>query len=249
LLLWGFCSKKFLFWNETTGELIFEHNSGGANRIWDFYIPSTSDLNDAVRAAWFAYTSKGEVSPSLSKFTKLNFRRVGSRILQKNVNRGNHGREIRCVVASKHQNGKLLLASGSEDTYINFTKGSAGQKEIAISPLRVEDQDILSVEFGGFSNAFKSESDGHGRDEDDGGDLRITGLDVRDKQLDGVDGYLIALIFSDSTIKVVPFGERSNCSYIGLTPSPRGVNIFFRVSMKLAVFYAANLSPDMRSLL
>jgi len=64
LLLWGFHSKKFSFWNETTGELIFEHQSGGANRIWDFYIPreAKATLRDAITGSWFVYTSKGEVA-------------------------------------------------------------------------------------------------------------------------------------------------------------------------------------------
>jgi hypothetical protein len=64
LLLWGFHAKKFTFWNETTGELIFEHHSGGANRIWDFYVPATIDLHEAIHSSWLVYTSKSQVLPS-----------------------------------------------------------------------------------------------------------------------------------------------------------------------------------------
>jgi hypothetical protein len=72
LLLWGFDTKTFSFWNETTGELIFEHNTGGANRIWDFYLPSnatSTDIHDSTRRAWLVYTSKSEVSPTSSLLT------------------------------------------------------------------------------------------------------------------------------------------------------------------------------------
>ena len=51
-------------WNETTGELIFEHNALGANRVWDFYLPphtSSTDLRDITSRAWLVYTSKSEV--------------------------------------------------------------------------------------------------------------------------------------------------------------------------------------------
>lgn len=92
LFLWGFHSKTFRFWNETTGELIFEHNCGGANRIWDFYLPpgtessspldttslngetrlipntlsgtkESSPIRDVTQGAWLMYTSKSEVTP------------------------------------------------------------------------------------------------------------------------------------------------------------------------------------------
>ena len=90
LLLWGFHSKTFKFWNENTGELIFEHNCGGANRIWDFYLPTETvdnhtvsvngevglvsnkvlerkefeGLREVSQGAWLMYTSKSEVHPS-----------------------------------------------------------------------------------------------------------------------------------------------------------------------------------------
>jgi hypothetical protein len=64
LLLWGFDARKFSFWNESTGELIFEHDCGGANRIWDFYLPtntSSAGIQDSTRGSWLVYTSKSEV--------------------------------------------------------------------------------------------------------------------------------------------------------------------------------------------
>jgi len=64
LLLWGYSASKFEFWNETTGELIFEHRSGGAHRVWDFYVPAVqqeSTVEEIARNSWLVYTSKSEV--------------------------------------------------------------------------------------------------------------------------------------------------------------------------------------------
>ena len=103
LFLWGFHSKTFRFWNETTGELIFEHNCGGANRIWDFYLPpgtesslpldttssngetrlipkslsgteESTPIRDVTQGAWLMYTSKSEVHLSIFySLTKVAF--------------------------------------------------------------------------------------------------------------------------------------------------------------------------------
>ena len=64
LLLWGYSASKFEFWDETTGELIFEHRSGGAHRVWDFYVPSvtaSSTVDEVAGKSWLVYTSKSEV--------------------------------------------------------------------------------------------------------------------------------------------------------------------------------------------
>jgi hypothetical protein len=47
------------------------------------------------------------------------------------VRKGNHGREIRCMAVRQAESGDLLLASGSEDTYINFTQGTNIGKTLA----------------------------------------------------------------------------------------------------------------------
>jgi len=79
---------------------------------------------------------------------------------------------------------------------------SAGAKEVSTSPLRVNGRDILSVEFGGFSSDTKLDDATNDRDDDLGGDLRIMGIDVRDQKMGDVNGYLVALVLSDSTVKV-----------------------------------------------
>jgi hypothetical protein len=97
LLLWGFHSKTFRFWNENTGELVFEHNCGGANRIWDFYLPAETldnqtisvngevglvsnnglefkGLREVSQGVWLMYTSKSEVHLPFSYYlTKVTF--------------------------------------------------------------------------------------------------------------------------------------------------------------------------------
>ena len=140
--------------------------------------------------------------------------------------------------------GEVLLASGSEDTYINFTEGefslicadevrngelmcvhrkkqfntgvqalkfsadgsvmfsSAGAKEVSTSPLRISGHKIISVEFGGFSSDTKPADATIERDDYLGGDLRVMGIDVRAQKLGCVPGYLVALVLSDSTVKV-----------------------------------------------
>ena len=65
------------------------------------------------------------------KLTKLHFRRVGNRILQKGVRKGTHGQQIRCLAIRPSRKSTVLLASGSEDTYINFTQGMAPAPWIA----------------------------------------------------------------------------------------------------------------------
>jgi len=79
---------------------------------------------------------------------------------------------------------------------------SAGAKEVSTSPLRVNGHDILSVEFGGFSSDTKLDDATNDRDDDLGGDLRIMGIDVRDQKMGKMNGYLVALVLSDSTVKV-----------------------------------------------
>src|SRR5947207_12236739 len=122
------------------------------------------------------------------------------------------GDRLQYITRKKQYKTGIQALAFSRDGKVLFS--SAGQKEIVISPLRVADEDILSVEFGGFSETSKSCGDS-ARDDDDGGDLRIMGIDVRDEELDDVNGYLIALILSDSTVKVIHPWSTTDGSYIG----------------------------------
>lgn len=120
----------------------------------------------------------------------------------------------------------------SKDGKVMFS--SAGQKEVCVSAIQVEGRDIMSVEFGGFSDNAKSEEESNGGN-DTGGDLRIMGIDVRDELLDGVSGYLVALALSDSTVKVSIQVDVANCSYTGLIRLLRNVFRLLRASILLVV--------------
>ena len=61
----------------------------------------------------------------------------------------------------------------------------------------------MSVEFGGFSSNSTGQEEKDERDEDMGGDLRIMAIDVRSQRVDDVDGYLVCMVLSDSTLKVL----------------------------------------------
>ena len=70
LFLWGFYANRFRLWNETTGELIFDQDSGGPNRIWDFYFPPENEGNTTytlAAKAWLVYSSKSKVYNSGGK--------------------------------------------------------------------------------------------------------------------------------------------------------------------------------------
>ena len=107
--------------------------------------------------------------------------------------------ELEFVHRKKQFNTGIQALVFSSDGKVMFS--SAGQKEVCISPVCIEGRDIMSVEFGGYSDNMKPAEDS--RENDDlGGDLRIMGIDVRDETVEDVQGYVVALALSDSTVKV-----------------------------------------------
>jgi hypothetical protein len=106
------------------------------------------------------------------------------------------GNSLETVDRKKQCNTGVQALAFSGDGKVMFS--SAGQKEVAISPFRIGEEDIVSVEFGGFSSAGRTDDQ---TVDDFGGDLRIMGIDVRDI-IAGV--YLVLLVLSDSTVKVLP---------------------------------------------
>ena len=111
--------------------------------------------------------------------------------------------ELLFVHRKKQFNTGVQTLTFSADGGIMFS--SAGAKEVSTSPLRINGHDILSVEFGGFSSDTNPDDATNDRDDDLGGDLRIMGIDVRDEKMGDVQGYLVALVLSDSTVKVRAF--------------------------------------------
>jgi len=106
--------------------------------------------------------------------------------------------ELELVHRKKQFNAGIQALVFSDDGKTMFS--SAGQKEVAVSQLRIAEMDITSVEFGGYSNNEVVSA----RDSEHGGDLRIMGMDVRSKRMDNEEGYLVSLVFSDSAVKVSP---------------------------------------------
>jgi hypothetical protein len=108
---------------------------------------------------------------------------------------------LETVDRKKQCNTGVQALAFSGDGKVMFS--SAGQKEVAISPFRIGEEDIISVEFGGFSSAGRTDDQTVERNDDSGGDLRIMGIDVRDTIVDGTSVYLVLLVLSDSTVKVL----------------------------------------------
>jgi len=117
--------------------------------------------------------------------------------------------ELELVHRKKQFNTGIQALAFSKDGKIMFS--SAGKKEMSASSIRIGEEDITSVEFGGYSNG----EDILERDTDSGGDLRIMGLDVRDTKIGYEDGYMVSLVLSDSTVKVLSTQRNIDDRYIG----------------------------------
>jgi hypothetical protein len=106
------------------------------------------------------------------------------------------------VSRKKQFNTGVQALAFSGDGQILFS--SAGQKETAVSSLLVNGEQIISVEFGGFSSCAETTEGTGARNDDLGGDIRIMGIDVLDCVPCWEPGcYLVALVLSDSNIKVL----------------------------------------------
>jgi hypothetical protein len=106
--------------------------------------------------------------------------------------------KLELVHRKKQFNTGIQALVFSKDGSIMFS--SAGQKEVAVSQLQICEKDITSVEFGGYSNNETAWP----QHLEHGGDLRVIGMDVISQRMDDVEGYLVALVFSDSAVKVLP---------------------------------------------
>jgi hypothetical protein len=109
-------------------------------------------------------------------------------------------KSLQCIQRKKQCNTGVQALVFSDDGKFMFS--SAGEKAVKVSPLRVGDDDMFSVEFGGFSSTMKNTDDASERDDELGSDLRVMGIDVRNQKVDDMDGYLIAIVLSDSTLNV-----------------------------------------------
>ncbi|KAG5929704.1 hypothetical protein E4U53_002378 [Claviceps sorghi] len=108
LVLYGFRSKDFVIWNETTREELATVDCGGAHRTFRLH----HDRRAEPHRCRFAYTR----SSKLCVFSQ-------QETAHRTVRRGTHGREIRALSANKR-----FVASGAEDTSIRIWEYVAAEK-------------------------------------------------------------------------------------------------------------------------
>jgi hypothetical protein len=100
------------------------------------------------------------------------------------------------VYRKKQFNTAIQGLKFSDDGKVMFS--TAARKEVAVSQVRMGEDDVISVEFGGYSK----EPDKSVRDSDLGGDIRIMDVDAKAYKVFGRDGYLACLVYSHSVLKV-----------------------------------------------
>ncbi|KAG6045461.1 hypothetical protein E4U39_002363 [Claviceps sp. Clav50 group G5] len=100
LILYGFRSKDFIIWNESTGEELATIDCGGAHRTFRLQ----HDPRAEPHRYRFAYTRTSKLC--ISSQMDVPYR---------TVRRGTHGREVRALSANKR-----FVASGAEDTSIRI---------------------------------------------------------------------------------------------------------------------------------
>ncbi len=115
LILYGFRSTSFVVWNETQQSEVLAIECGGSHRSWCFKADAASTPGHDMRS--FVWTKTGNLSWHRS-----------DGVSHKVVQRGGHGREIKAVARSsslyagpgKLQKGRVLIATGAEDTNIQL---------------------------------------------------------------------------------------------------------------------------------
>lgn len=209
LLFYGFRNLLFFVWNETEQYEILNEKCGGAHRNW--YI----DVSDSdERDIQLLYTKAG-------KITMLNCQNPG-KFSGTLLERGTHGREIRDVsISPRHYDGFRVFATASEDTCVNlgtlsatgevnyhctqrqhvsgiqsgkytpdgrFYLSSGAMEEFIVWKVEVVDGKVYSYSIATLPTST------------DVPDLRI--MDFALESLGCSDKYLLATVYSDSTIKI-----------------------------------------------
>lgn len=201
IAVYGFSSKKFVYYDYTKEEEIMSVETGGAHRSWAFQsTPQTPNSNTLVWTRASSLHICHQISP-----------------IHQVIRSGGHGREIKAVAVSCED----LIATGAEDTDIKIfqykdndivcrrtlrkhTTGiqhlkwsndgeylfsSGGCEEFYVWRVR-----ILPPAIGGIGVICESVYE----PESEHSDLRIMSFDA--ERL--ASGFVIAMVFSDSSIKV-----------------------------------------------
>ncbi|KAA8916127.1 hypothetical protein TRICI_001711 [Trichomonascus ciferrii] len=209
LLFYGFRNLLFFVWNETDQYEILNEKCGGAHRNWYIDVGGSDE-----RDIQLIYTKAG-------KIIMLNSQNPG-KFSGTLLERGTHGREIRDVsISPSSYDGFRVLATASEDTCVKlgtlsatgevnyhctlrqhvsgiqsgkftpdgrFYLSSGAMEEFIVWKVDVVDDKVYSYSFATIPSST------------DVPDLRIMDFDL--VPLGGNDKYLLATVYSDSTIKI-----------------------------------------------
>lgn len=213
LLLYGFRSKHFVLWNESTQTEMASIECGGARGQWNIHLGDGSD--DCV----FIWTQSATLNAYRLPPTS-----------RRPIRAGAHGREIKAMeVFNAADKDNTIFATGAEDTTVRiFGPGHSDSGNIwgAFKCLRVLKQDtalqqvsfskdrkflftssgleeffvwrICSVPVFGFAAHHIATSPKDGQNSD----LRVTSFDILDVEEQRSQSFLICLTLSNSTIKV-----------------------------------------------
>jgi WD40 repeat protein len=203
VIVHGFSSKKWVLYDTTTEEEIMSVETGGAHRSWAFQ--HGSDPSGGGTLVWTRASSMHVCS------------QTG---LDHNVVRpGGHGREVKAVAVA-HGSSHHLVATGAEDTDIKIFGYIEGEllcrrtlrrHTTGIQHLQWSENGEYLFSSGGceefyvwrirqlpFAMSIGIVCEFSYAPESEHADLRIMSFDVTQQD----DGYIIAMVFSDSSIKV-----------------------------------------------
>jgi WD40 repeat protein len=212
LIVYGFSSTKFVLYDTTTEEEIMSVDAGGAHRSWAFQ-PNSSEQGGGT-LVWTR-------ASSMHIFTQQG---PNHQVIRP----GGHGREIKavasCTLRDVTGTPKQLIATGAEDTDIKIVEHTVDGEFVYRRTLRKHTTGIQHLQWADngeylFSSGGCEEfyvwrvrllpgALGAGvvcedifEPESEHSDLRITSFDVQRKE-GSEKGFVIALVFSDSTIRV-----------------------------------------------
>lgn len=212
--LYGFASSSFYLWNETNQCEIASAICGGGHRRWDVCV------DDHSPSLWFSYASKAAI---LVKRMEASFPHEGVLV------NGIHGREIRdvCFSPREENDGSVLLATASEDAVVRIGRVTSDGSLYNQWAMNNHISGLQRVGFMGNDYLVSTAANeelivwklDHLRngivmiDEvkriqtlEDNPDLRVMDFSSAPSS----NGYLIAIAFSNSKIKVAHFDTSSH---------------------------------------